>query len=140
VHRPADVLHDHQVLVGRGLLHAPEVRREDLPALDGDRARAGDQRVHDRAAHLRAVPGALMLPATFPRWHAHIDVWLLVAGLLVAYFWALRRIGPKHVEPFEFTATRRQKVQFVLGCLVILIAADWPIHDLAERALYSVHM
>ena len=44
-----------------------------------------------------------MLPATFPRWHAHIDVWLLVAGLLVAYFWALMRHwesepGTKHCQ------------------------------------------
>jgi len=81
------------------------------------------------------------LNASFPvRWHPHVDVWLLVAGLLFAYFWALRRVGPNHVEAFEFTATKRQKTFFVLGCAVIFIAADWPIHDLAERYLYSVHM
>jgi putative membrane protein len=81
------------------------------------------------------------LRASFPStWHPHVDVWLLVAGLLIAYFWALRSVGPRHVEPFEFTATRRQKTWFVLGCAVIFIASDWPIHDLAERYLYSVHM
>ena len=80
------------------------------------------------------------LPAHFPRWHTHLDVWLLVAAMLIGYFWALRRVGPRHVEAFEFTATRKQKTLFVLGCLTILVAADWPIHDLAERALYSVHM
>lgn len=82
-----------------------------------------------------------MVRAPFPSsWHPHPDVWLLVGGLLVAYFWALRRIGPKHVEPVEFTATRRQKSFFVLGCAVILVGAEWPMHDLAERYLYSVHM
>jgi len=81
-----------------------------------------------------------MRPATFPAWHAHLDVWLLVAGLLVAYFWALRTLGARHVEAFEFAATRRQKTFFVLGCLTIFVAADWPIHDLAERYLYSFHM
>jgi putative membrane protein len=81
------------------------------------------------------------LRASFPtHWHPHPDVWLLVAGLLVAYFWALRRLGPRHVEPIEFAASRRQKTLFVLGCVAIFVAADYPIHDLAERYLYSVHM
>ena len=81
-----------------------------------------------------------MLPAMFPAWHAHVDVWLLVAGMLGGYFWALRAVGPRHVEAFEFAATRRQKTLFVLGCLAVFVAADWPVHDLAERYLYSVHM
>jgi putative membrane protein len=81
-----------------------------------------------------------MLRATFPTWHPHLDVWLLVAGLLAGYFWALRRVGPRHVEAFEFTATRRQKTWYVLGCATIFVAADYPIHDLAERYLFSVHM
>src|SRR6266498_6075263 len=81
------------------------------------------------------------LRASFPaHWHPHPDVWLLVAGLLIGYFWALRAIGPKHVEAFEFSASRRQKTWFVLGCVAIFVAADWPVHDLAERYLYSVHM
>jgi putative membrane protein len=81
------------------------------------------------------------LKATFPSaWHTHVDVWVLVGGILIAYFWALRRVGPRHVEPFEFTATRRQKTFFVLGCAAIFVAASWPIHDLAERYLYSFHM
>jgi putative membrane protein len=81
-----------------------------------------------------------MLRATFPGWHPHLDVWLLVAALLGVYFWALRNVGPKYVEAFEFTATRRQKTLFVAGCAAVLVAADWPIHDLAERYLYSFHM
>ncbi len=79
--------------------------------------------------------------ASFPvAWHPHPEVWVLVAALLGVYFWALRVLGPGHVEPVEFAATRRQKTLFVLGCGAILIAADWPVHDLAERYLYSVHM
>ena len=79
--------------------------------------------------------------ASFPASpHLHLDVWLLVGALLVGYFWALRRIGPRHVQPFEFAASRRQKSLFVLGCAVIFVAAEWPMHELAERYLYSVHM
>jgi putative membrane protein len=79
--------------------------------------------------------------AAFPwSWHPHPEVWLLVGGLLVAYQWAVRRVGPRHVEAIEFPATRRQQTCFALGCLAILVAADWPMHDVAERYLYSAHM
>ena len=79
--------------------------------------------------------------ASFPfDWHPHPEVWALVAGLLMVYFWALRAVGPRHVEAVEFPASRRQKMFFVLGSAAILVAADWPMHDLAERYLYSVHM
>jgi putative membrane protein len=79
--------------------------------------------------------------AAFPwSWHPHPEVWLLAGGLLVAYQWAVRRVGPRHVEAIEFAATRRQQTCFALGCLAILVAADWPMHDVAERYLYSAHM
>jgi len=78
---------------------------------------------------------------SFPwSWHPHFEVWILVAALLGGYFWALRALGPKHVEPIEFAATRRQKFFFVLGCGAILAAADWPMHELSESYLYSAHM
>lgn len=81
------------------------------------------------------------MPASFPwSWHPHPEVWLLVGALLAGYHWAVRRIGPRHVEPIEFPATRRQQAWFTLGCLTILVAADWPMHDVAERYLYSAHM
>ncbi|MGH2726131.1 MAG: cytochrome c oxidase assembly protein [Actinomycetota bacterium] len=79
--------------------------------------------------------------ASFPwSWHPHPEVLALVAILLTAYFWALRTLGPKHVEPVEFAASRRQKTFFVLGCGAILAAADWPMHELSENYLYSAHM
>ena len=77
----------------------------------------------------------------FPtNWHPHPEVWLLVGGMLTAYFWAIRAVGPRHVEAIEFAASRRQKLWFTLGCLTIFVAADWPLHDLSERYLYSAHM
>ena len=84
------------------------------------------------------MPGAA---ASFPwSWHPHVEVWALVAGVLVAYFTALRVLGPSRVEPVEFAATRRQKTFFLLGCASILVAADWPMHELSESYLYSAHM
>lgn len=73
-------------------------------------------------------------------WHAHPDVWALVAALSGGYWLALRRWGPRHVSPGEPSATRGQMVSFFLGVLTIWIAADWPVHELAEERLLSVHM
>jgi putative membrane protein len=75
-----------------------------------------------------------------PSWHPHPDVWLLVAALAAGYAWAARRVGPRRVHPIERAVTRRQVVAFAAGLATIWIAADWPIHDIAEARLYSVHM
>src|SRR5437016_4591680 len=74
------------------------------------------------------------------RWHPHPDVWLVCTLLLVFYFGALTLRAPKYAGDGREDATPSQKRNFCLGVLLILIAAEWPIHDLAERALYSVHM
>jgi putative membrane protein len=74
------------------------------------------------------------------RWHAHPDVWILAAGLLGGYAFALRRIGPRRVPLGEAPASRRQVTMWVLGVATLLVAADYPMHDMAERSLYSVHM
>jgi putative membrane protein len=73
-------------------------------------------------------------------WHAHPDVWLLIAGLLGGYFWALHRFGPRHTAPGQPAATGIQKACWVTGVVTLWVAADWPVHDLSERYLYSVHM
>jgi len=73
-------------------------------------------------------------------WHAHPDVWVLIAALLGGYGWALRRLGPRHAAPGQPVATRLQKICWVSGVVTLWVAADWPVHDLSERYLYSVHM
>ena len=71
-----------------------------------------------------------------PPWHAHLDVWLLFGSILAAYFIAARR----HQRAVGEVTPRRTKRFFVLGIAVLWLGADWPIHDLAERYLYSMHM
>ena len=73
-------------------------------------------------------------------WHAHADVWALVIGLGTLYWLALARLGPRHVEPGQPAATRRQVTQFCLGLGALWLHADWPIHDIGEHYLFSVHM
>lgn len=81
-----------------------------------------------------------MYPAFDWSWHPHPDVWLVSGALAAVYLRAIRRRERASTDPFEVVATRRQKGCWLAGCLVLLIAAEWPIHDLAEGYLYSVHM
>ena len=75
---------------------------------------------------------------TLPPWHAHLDVWLVLGSVTAAYLIAVRR-HDQALRPEE--ATPRRKVRlFLLGMAVLWLGADWPIHDLAERYLFSVHM
>lgn len=76
----------------------------------------------------------------FWRWQPHPEVWLLVAGVVVSYLYAVRVIGPKAVAPGTPPVTRRQVGVFAAAVLVLWVAADWPMHDIGEEYLYSVHM
>src|SRR5712691_2466062 len=73
-------------------------------------------------------------------WHPHPDVWLFVAVLAGGYALAVRRLGPKNVAPGDRAASPAQVVAYSLGVFTLWAGADWPVHDLAERYLYSVHM
>src|SRR5947209_19959574 len=53
-----------------------------------------------------------------------------MGAIEIAYLLAVRRGG----------ASRRQITLFSCGVGVLLLASDWPIHDLAEQYLYFFHM
>lgn len=76
----------------------------------------------------------------FFRWQPHPEVWVLVVGLIGLWWYALRAIGPKVVPAGEPVATRSQKRWFGIGIVLLWLAADWPMHDIGEEYLYSVHM
>ncbi len=73
------------------------------------------------------------------RFQAHPEVWLLVACVLGAYVYAVRVIGPVVIKSGP-VITSRQRNAFIAGILLLWIASDWPVHDLAEEYLYSMHM
>jgi putative membrane protein len=50
------------------------------------------------------------------------------------------RVGPKYVMPGQPAVSRFQVVCFGSGMAAVWIASDYPIHDLAERYLFSIHM
>jgi putative membrane protein len=74
------------------------------------------------------------------RFQLHPEVWVLVAFLTGSYIYMVRVIGPKAVEPGTPAVTRFNIVSFVAAMTMMWAASDWPIHDVGEEYLYSVHM
>ena len=73
------------------------------------------------------------------RFQAHPEIWLLTVGLICAYVYAVRVIGPK-AAPVGNIVSRRQVGAFALMITLLWLTSDWPMHDIAEEYLYSVHM
>jgi putative membrane protein len=73
-------------------------------------------------------------------WQPHPEVWLLLVALVVLGVVAVRVVGPKAVRDGSPVVTRRQIGWFAAGVVVLAVASDWPVHDIAEERLYSVHM
>ena len=74
------------------------------------------------------------------RFQVHPEVWLLVGSLIGLYLYAVRVIGPKVVPEGEPITTRRQRLAAIAAIGALWVASDWPMHDIAEEYLYSVHM
>jgi putative membrane protein len=64
----------------------------------------------------------------------------VTATIVVLYVEGLRRLGPRYAPAGRPVASRRQKVLFGIGAFLIFAAASWPMHDVAEDYLFSVHM
>lgn len=69
--------------------------------------------------------------------HLHPDAWALAAVLLGGWAWAVRRERIRTGVP---AVTPGQTGCWIAGVACLWIGADWPVHDVAERSLYSVHM
>lgn len=72
------------------------------------------------------------------QWHP--EVWVLVAFLTGAYIYMVRVIGPRAVPEGQPAVTRVNLAMFVLAMATLWAASDWPVHDIGEEYLYSVHM
>ncbi len=74
-----------------------------------------------------------------PAFHPHLDVWVILGTVGFSYWFLNTRIRP-YWSPLVAPPTTRQWSFFYLGLGLIWLASDWPVHDLAERSLYSMHM
>jgi putative membrane protein len=63
-------------------------------------------------------------------------MFVLIAGYIVAVV----KWGPVYAGAGEAPATQKQKAFYFLGVFALWFAADWPIHDLSENYLFSIHM
>src|SRR5690606_6343713 len=84
--------------------------------------------------------GLFAAGADFWRWQPHPEVWVLVGGVALLAVYALRVVGPKVVPTGQQVVSRQQLAWFALGMILLWIASDWPMHDVAEEYLFSVHM
>jgi putative membrane protein len=82
----------------------------------------------------------MLAAAHVPGWEADPSVWLLIAGLAAGYWIAIVRVGPRFAVPGRPVVTRFQVTCWVLGVLATWVAADYPVHVVAEQMNYSVHM
>ena len=73
-----------------------------------------------------------MTSVVVPPWHPHLDVLVILGAVVYAYVWA-DRSSVVH-------ATRAQRTLFFCGVGVMLVAAYWPLHDLAEYNSFALHM
>jgi putative membrane protein len=86
--------------------------------------------------------GALGAPAAAPSpwvWHAHPDVWALVAVLVGGYLLAARAAGTRPAGD-GVAPTRGQMLLYLSGVAALWLGADWPMHDFSEDFLFSAHM
>jgi putative membrane protein len=76
----------------------------------------------------------------FPSWSPHPDVWLLIVALGAGYAFAVRRLGPRLAPAGTAVVSRFQLATFSAGLATLWIASEWPVHELGEGYLFSVHM
>lgn len=77
------------------------------------------------------------------RWQPHPEVWMLLASVIALGVYVARVIAPK-IPAADLDGgpaiTRKQKGWFAFGVVLLWVASDWPLHDVAEQYLYAFHM
>jgi putative membrane protein len=82
----------------------------------------------------------MLANAPFPAFEAHAEAWLLVGLLAAGYAIAVNRLGPRLAPAGTVVVSRLQVVCFASALAGIALASTWPVHDLGEGYLFSVHM
>ncbi len=70
----------------------------------------------------------------------HLEVWALIVGVLALGVYTARVLQPLAIKAGYPAITKRQKAWFVAAVGSMWIVSDWPVHEIAEFRLYSVHM
>ncbi|MGB2757361.1 MAG: cytochrome c oxidase assembly protein [Acidimicrobiia bacterium] len=83
----------------------------------------------------------MLLASNLPPWNAHLDVWIVLSSVTVGYVALLTRWAPV-ADPAHLRLVwpRLQQFSCLAAVLVLWAGADWPVHDVAEGSMYSMHM
>lgn len=73
-------------------------------------------------------------------WVPHPEIWILVVGAIGLGWYASRVVEPKAVAAGYAPITKAQRRWYILGIVGIWLTSDWPMHDVSEQYLYSLHM
>jgi len=74
------------------------------------------------------------------RFQFHPEVWILIAGILLLTRYTLKVVAPNFVPPNSEIYSRKNFYAFWVALFALWFASDWPMHDISEEYLYSVHM
>jgi len=70
----------------------------------------------------------------------HLDILLLFCGIAVGYIVGIRRLAPRFAPDPSQPTSRLQRISFLCAMGAMWVAVGWPIHEAAERYLYTAHM
>lgn len=84
--------------------------------------------------------GVSALAAVSVPFEAHLEVWVLIVGVVALGWYTAKIVQPKAVAVGYEPITRAQKTWFTSAVLGMWIVSDWPVHEVAEQHLYFVHM
>ncbi len=99
----------------------------------------------DRMFTAASTPSvALTAKAELP-FHSHASVILIIGMLAVFFWWAFNRLGPSLKAAGRISAagplvSKHQKRWIVGGIAATFVFSYWPLHDIAEKYLFLVHM
>lgn len=74
------------------------------------------------------------------RYQPHAEVWIILLAAVAMAWYAARIIAPKAAPLDRAPFARHHKLAFVGAMVLLWFASDWPMHDVSEEYLYSVHM
>ncbi len=74
-----------------------------------------------------------------PPFHPHVDLYLLVFVLGFGYWYADSRLRPL-VAPDAPPATTGQRWQWYVALGLLALVSGWPVHDIGETSLFTLHM
>ncbi len=73
-------------------------------------------------------------------YQTHPEVWVLIAGIVAIAVYMKRILEPKAVAAGHPPMARRHQGWYLVAALCLWAVSDWPVHNVAEQYLYSVHM